>query len=488
MKLASQIFLGFLIAISIDLLDSFVNYTLTLKVRTNSDFLSRSEAVIRHSADLNKGMMEMQSAYRGFLLTGNGQFLEPYYAGLKNVPELANEERSLVLQGKQQALFDSILLLHDRWIRYADGLIDAKKRAPTNKRDSDNYRQLLETQFSRGVGKTYNDRIAALFRQFDDAEYHQRNERRTMLSASIIRTDRDSLFFSVLLVIVGLSIAVYLVRKLTGRIRPLVGLAERISQGDFGTVKDNKNDELSSLVVSLNMMSVRLSNNIGELEKRNKELNEFAYVVSHDLKAPVRGIANIVKWINEDMVSEISAGMRNYLDLIVQRLGRMEALIDGMLQYARAGRIAVANEEVDVAGLVGEVIEAIVPKEYSVQMGDLPTLYTQKLPLQQVLANLISNAVKYTPPVGAELAVNCTEEDSFYKFSVRDNGPGIDPIYHEKIFGLFQTLRERNDKESTGIGLAIVRKIVEERGGMVRLESLAGKGATFSFTWPKALP
>jgi signal transduction histidine kinase len=486
MRLATQIFLGFLIAISIDLLDSFVNYTLTLKVRTNSDFLGRSEAVIRHSADLSKEMVEMQSAYRGFLLTGDQQFLEPYYDGLKTVPVLAAEERSLVLQKKQQTVFDSILLLHDRWIQYADDLINAKKKAAAGRSDSNRYYlHLLDTQFSRGVGKAYNDRIAVLFQLFDDAEYHQRNERRAMLSASIDRTDWYSLLFSIFLVIVGLGIAVYLVRRISARIRTLVGLAERISRGDFGVLVDDRNDELSSLSISLNTMSARLSSNIGELEKKNKELNAFAYVVSHDLKAPVRGIANVVKWIEEDLENEISAAMRRYLDFIVERIGRMEGLIDGMLEYARAGRMAVVNEQVDVERLVKEVVETIVPKEYSLQIGALPVLYTQKLPLQQVFANLIGNAVKYTPPDGAEISVTCVEEASYYRFSVKDNGPGIDPEYHEKIFGLFQTLREKNDKESTGIGLAIVRKIVEERGGTVMLESRVGEGAAFIFTWPK---
>ena len=117
--------------------------------------------------------------------------------------------------------------------------------------------------------------------------------------------------------------------------------------------------------------------------------------------------------------------------------------------------------------------------------GDLPVIFTERLPLQQVLSNLIGNAVKYGPEGTTVIEVSVLDIGTHYEFAVQDNGPGIHPAYHDKIFGLFQTLREKTDKESTGIGLSIVKKIVEERGGVVRLVSSPGNGAKFIFTWPK---
>jgi signal transduction histidine kinase len=288
----------------------------------------------------------------------------------------------------------------------------------------------------------------------------------------------------VLLVILGAGIGIYLVRKISTRISTQVKLAERMSRGDFGKVEDDKNDELSNLSVSLNQMSERLSRNIGELEKRNSELNQFAYVVSHDLKAPVRGISNVVQWIEEDLAGEISPVMRKYLDFIPGRIARVQSLIDGLLEYARAGRDIVADEEVNVEGMVRELTDLIGTNGATVITEDLPILRTERIPLQQVFSNLISNAIKYAGP-DSTIRVTCVEQETTYEFSVSDNGPGISSEYHEKVFGLFQTLRERSDTESTGIGLAIVRKIVEERGGSIRLISSAGKGANFIFTWPK---
>ncbi|MBS1604808.1 MAG: hypothetical protein JST42_19240, partial [Bacteroidetes bacterium] len=157
----------------------------------------------------------------------------------------------------------------------------------------------------------------------------------------------------------------------------------------------------------------------------------------------------------------------------------------GLLEYARAGREGFGKQAVDVGELVSELVDLIVPDGYTVRLGHLPVIVTERLPLQQVLSNLIGNAVKYGPPGTTVVGVSGSDCGTHYEFTVEDNGPGIDPEFHEKVFGLFQTLRDKADKESTGIGLSIVRKIVEERGGKVRLLSSSGNGAKFIFTWPK---
>lgn len=486
MKLSTQISLGFLIAISIDLVDSFFNYLLTLKVKTDSEFLNRSAAVIRNSGNLNKGMIDMQSAFRGYLLTDDDQFLQQYNRELDSLPVLIARERPIITIPAEHRILDSIVALHNLWVAYANNIIEAKRRSNSADTSAERYKYLFETQLKKGVGKDYNDEIAGLFRSFNETEYRDREERRIALSESINETDRSSLTFSILLVIIGSGIAIFLVRKISRRIDSLVKLAVNISQGNFSKVSDDRKDELSSLSISLNSMSDKLSRNISDLEKKNAELNQFAYVVSHDLKAPVRGISNIVHWIEEDLGEEVSPAMRKYLDLIPERIKRMESLIDGLLEYARISRNRSLTENVDVEALVGDLVELIVPKEFKVNATGLPTIYTERLLLQQVFANLISNAVKYSGPERGEITVTCKEDGAFYEFSVRDNGPGIAPEYHEKVFEIFQTLRERHDKESTGIGLAIVKKIMDEKQCSIRIVSSPGKGAEFIFTWPKS--
>jgi len=223
-----------------------------------------------------------------------------------------------------------------------------------------------------------------------------------------------------------------------------------------------------------------------QLEASNRELDQFAYVASHDLKAPLRGIANLASWIEEDLGEEVKEDTREHLELLRGRVHRMEGLIDGVLQYSRAGRVRDEPEPVDVGALLHEVVDLLAPPEHvEVRVADgMPRLLTERLPLQQVFMNLIGNALKYNSSPEPRVWVEARDLGQAHEFSVSDNGPGIAPEYHDRIFGIFQTLQARDKVEGTGIGLSLVKKLVESRGGTIRVESAEGAGATFRFTWP----
>ncbi len=223
------------------------------------------------------------------------------------------------------------------------------------------------------------------------------------------------------------------------------------------------------------------------LERSNKELDQFAYVASHDLKAPLRGIANLAQWIQEDVGDKLSGESAEHMGLLHGRVQRMEALIDGILTYSRAARVARAFEPIDTACLAVEVVDLLAPPSttrVAIAAG-MPIMVAERVPLQQVFMNLIGNALKYGNGPEAAVDIGSEDNESAYEFFVRDNGPGIAPEYHERIWGIFQTLEARDKVEGTGIGLAVVRKIVESRGGLAWIESEPGRGATFRFTWPK---
>lgn len=222
------------------------------------------------------------------------------------------------------------------------------------------------------------------------------------------------------------------------------------------------------------------------LEKRNQELDQFAYVTSHDLKAPLRAIANLSEWIEEDLSDKLTADTRHQMNLLRGRVHRMEALINGLLQYSRVGRLETPKSQVSVGDLLAEIVDSLAPPEtFSIEIAPMPTIFTERLPLEQVFTNLISNAIKYHPRQDGRVKIFVQKYPSNYEFAVADDGDGIAPEYHEKVFGIFQTLSPRDKTESTGIGLAIVKKIVEQQGGTIRLESQPGQGATFYFTWKK---
>ena len=223
------------------------------------------------------------------------------------------------------------------------------------------------------------------------------------------------------------------------------------------------------------------------LQRTNRELDQFAYITSHDLKAPLRGISNLSRWIEEDVGDRLTDEARGHLELMRGRVMRMESLIDAILAYSRAGRVKGKPEKVDVGALLRETIDlASPPPEFRVEAAtDLPTLVADRTRLQQVFLNLISNAVKHHGRKDGRVTVTWEDAGPMVRFAVSDDGPGIDPRFHDRIFLIFQTLQPRDKVEGTGIGLALVKKIVESHGGTIQVESEEGKGATFRFTWPK---
>jgi PAS domain S-box-containing protein len=229
---------------------------------------------------------------------------------------------------------------------------------------------------------------------------------------------------------------------------------------------------------------------IHELHSANEELMNFAYVVSHDLKAPLRGVGSLADWLVSDYADKLDDQGREYLALMKGRVSRMDALIDGILEYSRVGRVNETRAPVDLNTLVADIIHLLAPPpevEITVD-GLLPTVIGERTRLQQVFQNLISNAIKHLDKPQGRIRVACADSGDAWQVSVADNGPGIEARHHERIFQLFQVLTARDQKESTGVGLALVRKIVELYGGRVWLESRPGEGSTFFFTLPKSGP
>lgn len=223
----------------------------------------------------------------------------------------------------------------------------------------------------------------------------------------------------------------------------------------------------------------------------NKELKQFAYVVSHDLKAPLRAISTLGTFIEEDLGDDINEDVKENITLLKGRITRMENLIQGILEYSRVQRKEVEKEWIDLALLLEEISASVALRAtdsgVSIQLPEsLPKIYASQTLLHQVLQNLLSNAVKYNDKPHCIIEVKFQESKTHLQFAIKDNGPGIPEKYHQKIFEIFQTLQARDTFESTGVGLSIVKKIVEDKAsGKIWLESEPGLGSTFFFTWKK---
>lgn len=231
----------------------------------------------------------------------------------------------------------------------------------------------------------------------------------------------------------------------------------------------------------------RVRQRTAELETANRELKDFAYSVSHDLKAPLRAISRLTQWLVDDYAAAFDERGKEMVHTLVGRVQRMDDLIEGILEYSRIGRVHGELVPIDLSRLVYEVIESLAPPGH-IQITvakSLPTITADKTRIVQVFQNLIGNAIKFLDKPYGTIHIDYARERTHYRFSVRDNGPGIDAKYHTQIFQIFQTLQPRDQLESTGVGLAVVKKIVEFYGGRVWVESTVGQGSTFFFTLPR---
>lgn len=245
------------------------------------------------------------------------------------------------------------------------------------------------------------------------------------------------------------------------------------------------------LVVHTGLVSFRklkeLNQNLDDTELKNKELEQFAYITSHDLKTPIRGISSLASFIKEDLEAGQTEDVYNHLDTMQGRVKRLESLINGILQYSKIGKII--PEAVDLNKMMrGEAKNYQDPTAVKfIINGTLPTITGDKIQLSQVVSNLISNAVKYNDKDVCEITIFSVENTYTYEITFADNGPGIAPKYHQKIFEVFQTLEQKDTYENTGIGLAIVKKIIEKHEGKISVESDGKLGTKFIIKYPKTL-
>jgi len=224
-----------------------------------------------------------------------------------------------------------------------------------------------------------------------------------------------------------------------------------------------------------------------KVESVNNELKDFAYIVSHDLKTPLRGISTLAHWISDDYADKLGEDGKEQMELLLSRVGRMHDLIEGILQYSRVGRMREKLVEVELGELVPEVIDNVAaPENISITIEDeLPAIVCGHTRIMQVFQNLLSNAVEYMDKPAGQIRIGCVDEGDCWKFSVTDNGPGIEERHFERIFKVFQTVSDKDGYESTGVGLSVVKKIVEMYGGKIWVESEVGKGSSFFFTLAK---
>jgi len=229
---------------------------------------------------------------------------------------------------------------------------------------------------------------------------------------------------------------------------------------------------------------------LAAVESANRELQDFAHIVSHDLKAPLRAITNMVQFIVRDYSDKLDERGQMLADALTRNTHRMQALIDGVLEYSKIGRMEIEKSAVDLNRIAARAIDLILPSPHIevVIEDELPTVWGDEIRFLQVLQNLIGNGVKFMDKPRGEIRIGCVEAGEYWQFRIMDNGPGIELDQRDRVFQIFQTLCPHEESSGTGIGLTVVKKIIETYGGRIWVESEIGSGSTFCFTIPRCLP
>ncbi len=264
-------------------------------------------------------------------------------------------------------------------------------------------------------------------------------------------------------------------------------LGERIVIIRDVTERQQAAAKLYASTTQLSDLNDDLNSTNRSLLQSNCELDQFAYITAHDLKAPLRAIASLSEWIEEDLDPNSPNETRLQLHLLRGRVYRMQALLNSLLEYSRAGRAQTPISQVNVNRLVADIVEQLAPPAtLTIDVAaPLPIFSARKQPLKQVFSHLIDNAIRHHPTQMGKVTISAIDLGEDYEFTVADDGDGIEPQYQSRIYTIFQTLKARDLQENVGAGLAIVKKIIAAEGGMIYLESAAGEGAAFKFTWRK---
>jgi len=451
----------------------------------------------RTAQELSAALVDQETGVRGYLLGGEERFLTPYQEGMAAETAAAAELHTRLADPRAAANLDAVEAAAETWRReYARPIIDAVHSGRP------------ELAPAPDTGKAYFDEVRSRV-AIQDAYLDQvRAQSRQQLADAARSLERVAVAIGVLLVVGLAALTVGLRRGVTRPVQALADQVRAVAGGDFQhSIRADGPAELVDLGRDVEAMRLRivaelsavreahqrLDDQTRELARSNAELEQFAYVASHDLQEPLRKVASFTQLLGERYRNTLDERAHQYIDFAVDGATRMQALINDLLAFSRVGRLRVANRPVDLHRTamlaVDNLSAAIEETGATVTVGDLPTVDGDPSLLATAIQNLIGNAIKFRrPDVAPQVVIEATDEGDQWEFAVADNGIGIEAEYAERIFTIFQRLHPRDVYPGTGIGLAMVRKIVEYHGGRIWLDPAhEGPGSTFRFTLPKDL-
>ncbi|MEU4804432.1 ATP-binding protein [Actinosynnema sp. NPDC023587] len=436
----------------------------------------------RHALELDNALIDQENGVRGFALTASEDFLRPYQDGMRTEQVALRNARTAITPVRPDLAerVDEIGSLAVGWrAGYAEVVVAEVRSAGEPRADQ------ADATRGKELFDTVRRSVADLQRELNDGSTKARTELDAVADQVLLLV----VALGVLLVVIIAGVAVVLHRIL---IRPLTGLAaqvRQVSSGDFAhEVETGGPREIVMLGQDVDVMRARILNDVEELRRSNSELEQFAYVASHDLQEPLRKVASFCQLLERRYSGQLDDRGEQYLRFAVDGAKRMQVLINDLLAFSRVGRMIREHVPVDLNETVAQVLdsysEVIERTGATVAVPELPTVRGEASLLGGVFGNLIGNALKFHGEQPPEVRVGVERTGDLWTFTISDDGIGIEPEYAERIFVIFQRLHHKDAYPGTGIGLAMCRKIIEYHGGTIWLDTDSDAGTTFKFTLP----
>ena len=416
------------------------------QLQKNLDTQIHTRTIIFNLKNNLTNLLNAETGERGFVITGNEKYLEPYNRSIEEILVTRNTLIELTRNDKSiQPLMDSLNKYIDLKLNYIDNIISLKRAGK-----EEEVKDLLTT----GEGKFFMDKIREYNLALQESKEMLFSERKNITYSSLKESRTIFIREGILAIIITIFLAITIVSELNRRMRTEAQLV----------IKNQ------------------------ELERKNNEIEQFAYISAHDLQEPLRSISNFSVLLKEKLQANTDPGTNRYMDKIIAAASRMSNLINDLLEYSRLGK-DMERTKINTARLVDEVVHdiGIIIKESGakITIEKLPVVVGHQS-LKSLFQNLITNSIKFTAKgTRPEIKISSTQNQTEFVFSISDNGIGIDPQYFERIFTIFQRLHTREDYPGTGIGLAQCKKIVELHGGRIWVTSKPDNGSTFYFTISK---
>lgn len=488
MKVLHVVLTSFFFILFVFFIAAFISHQQHERIAKATGLSNHSANIINCSNEFQRTFISLESLLRTKLLLNDQSVLDSVQAKLKKAGNLLTQITFTIdADSDQQNVLEEI---KNRWSfwrnEFAEPLIRAKKYALSSDSANVIFDEMHRSAFSDRTMAAVYANLQSKFADLVSSELAYHNSGGTGNSDS--EEDASMILLPwIVAFVIGISISILVSYYLSTRLRQVAKSIAAFTLGNHQVSTDEfEANEFGTIMQELQYVGQALESNTATLKRQMNEVDQIVMMLAHEMKIPLRGISSALLWVENDRATRLNGDVTRYLALVRKQMNRINELLEDLVTSVRGGASGMEKEYVHVGALLDDIMEHTVDRRPGVSLiksSDLPLFRTDRIALRQVLANLVANAFEHHDKENGVVRVYHKSKGEFYEFFVTDDGPGVPHVYRDKLSGTSRT--PLSSQASSGIGLAIVKKMLNDRNLEIHLSSEPGKGSTFSFMWPK---